>query len=277
MNMQTNHHEPPKPIVRVADLCKSFDKQDVLRSINIDFARGECTVVLGPSGCGKSVLLKHLLGLLLPDKGEVWFKDYRIDMLNESELSPIRRQFGFLFQNGALFDSLSVRENVAFPLREHTDLPERLIRHVVLTKLHAVGLRGAARLLPSELSGGMARRVALARAIVMDPKLLIYDEPFSGLDPISTGVVVRLIRHMNDALGISSIVVSHDVNEITAVADRSYLIADGRVIASGSPQQLRADHSELVQQFIHGMPDGPVPFHYPAADYSEQLLARVEE
>jgi len=170
-----------------------------------------------------------------------------------------------------------VFENVAFPLREHTDLPERLIRHVVLTKLHAVGLRGAARLLPSELSGGMARRVALARAIVMDPKLLIYDEPFSGLDPISTGVVVRLIRHMNDALGISSIVVSHDVNEITAVADRSFLIADGRVIASGSPQQLRADHSELVQQFIHGMPDGPVPFHYPAADYSEQLLARDEE
>ena len=177
-----------------------------------------------------------------------------------------------LFQQGALLTDYDVFENVAFPLREHTDLSERLMRHVVLMKLHAVGLRGAARLQPSELSGGMARRVALARAIVMDPQLLIYDEPFGGLDPISMGVVLRLIRQMNDALGITSIVVSHDVKETAEVADRTYLISDGTVVASGSPQQLRADRSEFVQQFIRGMADGPVPFHYPAADYHGQLL-----
>jgi phospholipid/cholesterol/gamma-HCH transport system ATP-binding protein len=180
---------------------------------------------------------------------------------------------GMLFQNGALLTDLDVYENVAFPLREHTRLPERLVRQIVLTKLHAVGLRGAARLMPAELSGGMARRVALARAIVMDPSLLVYDEPFVGLDPISMGVVLRLIRRLNDALGLTSIVVSHDVHEISNVADMSYLLSGGRVVAGGTPQQLNESPSEVVRQFMKGLADGPVPFHFPAKDYASELLA----
>jgi len=179
-----------------------------------------------------------------------------------------------LFQNGALLTDMSVFENVAFPLREHTRMGERLIRMVVLMKLHAVGLRGASELMPSELSGGMARRVALARAMVMDPDILIYDEPFVGLDPISMGVIVRLIRRMNDTLGISSIVVSHDIKEIAVVSDRSHLISDGRVVASGNPAELDQDSSEMVEQFMHGLPDGPVAFHYDAPDYEQQLFGR---
>jgi phospholipid/cholesterol/gamma-HCH transport system ATP-binding protein len=214
-----------------------------------------------------------ITGQLRPDKGTVRVNGRVVNEMPRAELYAMRREIGMLFQQGALLTDYDVFENVAFPVREHTDLSERLIRQVVLMKLHAVGLRGAARLQPSELSGGMARRVALARAIVMDPQLLIYDEPFGGLDPISMGVVLRLIRQMNDALGISSIVVSHDVKETAEVADRTYLISDGTVVASGSPQQLRADRSEFVQQFIRGMADGPVPFHYPAVDYHEQLLS----
>ncbi|MCZ6808879.1 MAG: ATP-binding cassette domain-containing protein, partial [Proteobacteria bacterium] len=200
-----------------------------------------------------------------------------VSALNQRDLYRFRRRFGMLFQNGALLTDLSVFENVAFPLREHTKLPNRLIRHVVLTKLHAVGLRGAADMMPSELSGGMARRVALARAIVMDPDILIYDEPFVGLDPISMGVIVRLVRQMNDALGISTILVSHDVQEIAAVADCSYLISDGKVAASGSPDELSNTSSEVVKQFMHGMADGPVAFHYAAPNYAEQLLGRDVE
>ena len=197
-----------------------------------------------------------------------------IATLSQVELYQLRQKFGMLFQNGALLTDINVFENVAFPLREHTDLTNRLIRHVVLTKLHAVGLRGAADMMPSELSGGMARRVALARAMVMDPEILIYDEPFVGLDPISMGVIVRLVRKMNDALGITSIVVSHDVAEISTVADRSYLISDGKVAASGSPDELKTAPSELVRQFMNGMADGPVAFHFDAPNYAEQLLGR---
>jgi phospholipid/cholesterol/gamma-HCH transport system ATP-binding protein len=200
-----------------------------------------------------------------------------IATLNQSELYKLRRRFGMLFQNGALLTDMNVFENVAFPLREHTQLSERLLRLVVLSKLHSVGLRGAADLMPSELSGGMARRVALARATVMDPDILIYDEPFVGLDPISMGVIVRLIRRMNDTLGISSIVVSHDLKEIGVVADRSHLISDGRVVASGSPADLNKESSEMVRQFMHGIADGPVAFHYDAPDYEEQLLSRDNE
>ena len=195
----------------------------------------------------------------------------------EADLYLLRQRFGMLFQNGALLTDLSVFENVAFPLREHTKLTNRLIRHVVLTKLHAVGLRGAADMMPSQLSGGMARRVALARAMVMDPEILIYDEPFVGLDPISMGVIVRLVKRMNDALGITSIIVSHDVEEVATVADRSFLISDGKVAASGSPDELRSAESELVRQFMHGMADGPVAFHMKASDYEEQLLGRDSE
>jgi phospholipid/cholesterol/gamma-HCH transport system ATP-binding protein len=264
-------------IVEIDHLGFARDQRQIFDDLNIKIRRGKITSIMGPSGTGKTTLLRIITGQLTPDTGTVRLNGLVVHELPRVKLYEMRRDIGMLFQQGALLTDFDVFENVAFSLREHTDLPERLIHHVVLTKLHAVGLRGAARLLPSELSGGMARRVALARAIVMDPKLLIYDEPFSGLDPIAMGVVLRLIRHMNDALGITSIVVSHDVRETGTVADYSYLIADGGVVASGSPQQLQADRSEFVQQFIRGMADGPVPFHYPAADYAEQLFERVEE
>jgi phospholipid/cholesterol/gamma-HCH transport system ATP-binding protein len=196
--------------------------------------------------------------------------------MRRADLYVLRRRMGMLFQNGALLTDLSVFENVAFPLREHTDLPERLIRQLVLTKLQAVGLRGAAELMPAELSGGMSRRVALARAIVMDPEILIYDEPFVGLDPISLGVILRLIRRLNDALGITSIVVSHDVQEIAAVADLVFLLSGGKVVARGTPQDLQSFPSDIVRQFIGGLADGPVPFHFPAPDYFGELLARED-
>ena len=214
---------------------------------------------------------------LHPDQGQVIVAGDDIAKYSLSELYGMRKRMGMLFQNGALLTDLSVFENVAFPLREHTKLGERLIRNVVLMKLHAVGLRGAAYMMPSQLSGGMARRVALARAIVMDPAILIYDEPFVGLDPISMGVIVRLVRRMNDALGITSIVVSRDVEEIATVADRSFLLSHGKVAASGSPDELRTANSDLVRQFMFGMADGPVGFHYDAPSYEEQLLGRDAE
>ena len=227
---------------------------------------------MGPSGTGKTTLLQLITRQLNPDKGKVIVAGEDISKYSISELYEMRQRMGMLFQNGALLTDMSVFENVAFPLREHTRLGERLIRNVVLMKLHSVGLRGAAYMMPAQLSGGMARRVALARAIVMDPALLIYDEPFVGLDPISMGVIAKLIRQMNDALGITSIVVSHDVKEISEVADYSYVIADGKVAASGRPADLKKESSELVRQFMLGLPDGPVAFHYDAPDYAEQLL-----
>jgi len=239
--------------------------------------RGEVTALMGPSGTGKTTLLRLITRQLVPQHGMICINGVDIATLSQCDLYHLRRRFGMLFQNGALLTDLSVFENVAFPLREHTELSNRLIRHVVLTKLHAVGLRGAADMMPAELSGGMARRVALARAMVMDPEILIYDEPFVGLDPISMGVIVRLVRRMNDALGITSIVVSHDVAEVSTVADRSYLISAGKVAASGSPDELNAAKSELVRQFMHGMADGPVAFHFEAPNYAEQLLGRDAE
>ena len=214
---------------------------------------------------------------LIPDAGTIHVDGIDISTLNQTELYEFRQRFGMLFQNGALLTDLNVFENVAFPLREHTELSNRLIRHIVLTKLHAVGLRGAADMMPAELSGGMARRVALARAMATDPEILIYDEPFVGLDPISMGVIVRLVRRMNDALGITSILVSHDVDEITTVSDCSFLISDGKVAGSGSPEELTNASSDVVRQFMHGMADGPVAFHYAAPDYAEQLLGRDAE
>jgi len=264
-------------IVDANDLHFARGERKIFNGLSMQVRRGEITAIMGPSGTGKTTLLRMITGQLLPDSGTVRLNGRVVNTMPRGELYEMRREIGMLFQQGALLTDYDVFENVAFPLREHTDLPDRLIRHVVLMKLHAVGLRGAARLQPSELSGGMARRVALARAIVMDPQLLIYDEPFGGLDPISMGVILRLIRQMNDALGITSIVVSHDVKETAEVADRTLLISDGKVVASGSPQQLRADRSEFVQQFIRGMADGPVPFHYPASDYSEQLLSGHDE
>lgn len=219
----------------------------IFEGLNLTIKRGEITALMGPSGTGKTTLLRLITRQLVPQQGTIWVNGVDIATLDLASLYQLRQRFGMLFQNGALLTDLSVFENVAFPLREHTKLTGRLIRHVVLTKLHAVGLRGAADMMPAQLSGGMARRVALARAMVMDPEILIYDEPFAGLDPISMGVIVRLVRRMNDALGITSIVVSHDVAEISTVADRSYLISGGKVAASGSPDELRTATSELVR------------------------------
>lgn len=264
-------------LIEIRDLMYSRGARVIFKDMNLTIKRGEVTALMGPSGTGKTTLLRLITRQLIPQQGAIFVNGVDIASLNQSKLYELRQRFGMLFQNGALLTDINVFENVAFPLREHTKLSNRLIRHVVLTKLHAVGLRGAADMMPAELSGGMARRVALARAMVMDPDILIYDEPFVGLDPISMGVIVRLVRRMNDALGITSIIVSHDVAEVSTVADRSYLISDGKVAASGSPDELNAAKSELVRQFMHGMADGPVAFHFDAPDYAEQLLGRDSE
>lgn len=264
-------------LLEIRDLDYSVGVRTIFKGLNLTIGRGQVTAIMGPSGTGKTTLLRLITRQIVPDRGVILVNGVDIAKLSLAELYRMRRRFGMLFQNGALLTDLSVFENVAFPLREHTRLSNRLIRHVVLTKLHAVGLRGAADMMPGQLSGGMARRVALARAMVMDPEILIYDEPFVGLDPISMGVIVRLVRRMNDALGISSIIVSHDVQEISTVADCSYLISGGQVAASGSPDELNMATSELVRQFMHGMADGPVAFHYDAPDYEEQLLGRDAE
>lgn len=264
-------------IIEIEDLDYARGQRQIFKGLSLSIKRGQVTAIMGPSGTGKTTLLNLITRQIRPDHGRILVDGIDVGTLNQPELFRLRRRFGMLFQQGALLTDMSVFENVAFPLREHTNLPNRLIRHIVLTKLHAVGLRGAADLMPSQLSGGMARRVALARAMVMDPDILIYDEPFVGLDPISMGVIVRLVRKMNDALGISSIIVSHDVQEVATVADCSYLISDGKVAASGSPDELSNTPSELVRQFMHGMADGPVAFHYAAPDYAEQLLGRETE
>ena len=243
----------------------------------MDIPRGRITAVMGPSGTGKTTLLRLITGQVAADSGSISVAGQDMRTVRRADLYVLRRRMGMLFQNGALLTDLSVFENVAFPLREHTDLPDRLIRQLVLTKLQAVGLRGAAELMPAELSGGMSRRVALARAIVMDPEILIYDEPFVGLDPISLGVILRLIRRLNDALGITSIVVSHDVQEISTVADVVFLLSGGKVVAKGTPQQLQSYPSEVVRQFIGGLADGPVPFHFPAPDYFGELLSTGQD
>jgi len=270
-------HTLSDALIEVRDLDFSRGPRPIFKNLNVTIARGDITAIMGPSGAGKTTLLRLITRQLDPDRGRVLIDGVDIATLNQTELYKLRRRFGMLFQNGALLTDMNVFENVAFPLREHTQLSDRLLRMVVLSKLHSVGLRGAADLMPSELSGGMARRVALARATVMDPDILIYDEPFVGLDPISMGVIVRLIRRMNDTLGISSIVVSHDIKEIGVVADRSHLISDGRVVASGSPEELKKESSEMVRQFMHGIADGPVAFHYDAPDYEEQLMGRDNE
>ena len=259
-------------VARLGGVHDAVDGKPIFRGLDIAIRRGQVTAIMGPSGTGKTTLLRLVTGQIFADAGQVIVDGRDVGTLDRRALYALRRRMGMLFQNGALLTDLDVFENVAFPLREHTRLPERLIRNVVLMKLHAVGLRGAAELYPQQLSGGMGRRVALARAIAMDPDILIYDEPFAGLDPISMGVVMRLIRQLNDALSISSIVVTHDVREISQIADTSYILSDGQVVASGGPKELEASSSEIVRQFIGGQADGPVPFHYPGPDYYEQLL-----
>jgi phospholipid/cholesterol/gamma-HCH transport system ATP-binding protein len=263
-------------VVEVREAHYGIATRTIFKGLDIKVRKGRITAIMGPSGTGKTTLLRLITGQIQPSQGSVvvWGKD--LADLDRHGIYALRKRMGMLFQNGALLTDLDVYENVAFPLREHTDLPEPLIRTLVLTKLHAVGLRGAAYLMPAELSGGMARRVALARAIVMDPEVLIYDEPFVGLDPISLGVILRLIRQMNEGLGITSIVVSHDVQELATIAHDSYLMSGGKVVASGTPKELAASNLEVVKQFMTGSDDGPVPFHYPAPDYRQDLLGEAE-
>jgi phospholipid/cholesterol/gamma-HCH transport system ATP-binding protein len=259
-------------VIEVRDVRYAIGGRAIFDGLDITARRGRITAFMGPSGTGKTTLLRLITGQSYAERGTVKVFGEEVSTMSGKELFGLRRRMGMLFQNGALLTDLDVYENVAFPLRAHTKLPEPLIRQLVLTKLHAVGLRGAAQLMPSELSGGMARRVALARAIVMDPEILIYDEPFVGLDPISMGVICRLIKQMNEALGITSIVVSHDVQELATIAHDSFLLSGGRVVASGTPEELARSTLPEVKQFMGGLADGPVAFHYPAPDYSTDLL-----
>jgi phospholipid/cholesterol/gamma-HCH transport system ATP-binding protein len=258
--------------VELKNLSFQRGDRDIFKDIDIRIPRGKVTGIMGPSGCGKTTLLRLIGAQLRPSKGDVWVNGQNLPGLSRSELFDMRKQMGVLFQSGALFTDLDVFENVAFPLRVHTQLPDEMIRDIVLMKLQAVGLRGALELMPDELSGGMKRRVALARAIALDPQILMYDEPFVGQDPIAMGVLVRLIRLLSDALGITSIVVSHDLAETASIADYIYLIGDTQVLGQGTPDELMNSQDPRVRQFMQGIPDGPVPFHFPAADYRDDLL-----
>ncbi len=260
------------PFIKVRDVHFSRGSKLIFDGVDMDFQRGKVTAIMGPSGTGKTTLLKLIGGQLKPSSGSIEVDGQNVHQLKRKQLYQLRKKMGMLFQSGALLTDISVFDNVAFPLREHTTLPESMIRHLVLMKLNAVGLRGARYLMPAELSGGMARRVALARAIALDPMMIMYDEPFTGQDPISMGVLVRLIRLLNNALGLSSIVVSHDVKETCAIADYVYLVSAGKVMEHGSPEQLANSDSEWSQQFMQGMADGPVHFHYAAEDYAKDLL-----
>jgi len=265
----------PELAVELRDVTFAYDTRTILRGITMAVPRGKVVAIMGGSGGGKTTILRLIGGQLKPGAGEVLVANRSVPGMDRDELFAMRRKIGMLFQFGALFTDMTVFENIAFALREHTDLPEELIRDLVLMKLHAVGLRGAAQLMPSELSGGMARRVALARAVALDPMLVLYDEPFAGLDPISLGVVGQLIRRLNDALGITSIIVTHDVYESLKIVDYLYFVAEGRIIAQGTPAEVRASGEAFVRQFVDGQPDGPVRFHYPAPDYRQELFARV--
>ena len=260
-------------IVQIRGLHFSRGTRQIFQNMDMDIQRGKVTVIMGPSGTGKTTLLKLIGAQLRPQHGTVHVDGQDVHQLKHTELYVLRKRMGMLFQSGALLTDLNVFDNVAFPLREHTRLSEVLIRHLVLTRLQAVGLRGARDLMPSQLSGGMARRIALARALVLDPMMMLYDEPFTGQDPISMGVLVTLIRTVNDALGLTSIVVSHDVPEALSIADYAYVVSDGQVVEQGTPEALKASSSDWVQQFIQALPDGPVPFHYPSEDYLSDLMA----
>lgn len=258
-------------IVRVRGLTTVLNGKTIFDALDLDIPRGKVTAIMGPSGTGKTTLLKHITGQMRGQSGEVWVDGRNVPALRREQLFELRERIGYLFQNSALLTDFDVFENVAFPLRQHTALPEVLIRNIVLTKLQAVGLRGAARLLPSELSGGMARRVALARAIVFDPMLILYDEPFVGFDPIALNQVLKLIRTLNETLGITSVLVAHELAAVQQVADHVYLIANGKVVAQGDPKTIASDGSPWTRQFFGGEADGPVPFQYPAGDYAASL------
>lgn len=260
-------------LVTVKQLTFSRGERKIFDDVNLHVPKGKVTAIMGPSGIGKTTLLRLIGGQIYPDSGEIWFDGHNIPSLSRSKLYQERKKMSMLFQSGALFTDLNVFDNVAFPLREHTQLEEPLIRTLVLLKLEAVGLRGAAELMPSELSGGMARRAALARAIALDPDLIMFDEPFVGQDPITMGVLVELIRNLNQALGVTSIVVSHDVPEVMSIADWCYILANGKVVACGTPEELRDNPEPQVQQFLKGEADGPVPFSYPSQPLAKELFS----
>lgn len=259
--------------VTVKDLHFSRANKVIFSGVNLTLRQGKITALLGPSGTGKTTLLHLLGGQLQPQKGSIQVFGQEVPQLGRKELFKLRSRMGVLFQSGALFTDMTVYDNVAFPLRVNTPLPESMIQDLVLIKLEAVGLRGARDLMPAQLSGGMARRVALARAIALDPELLMYDEPFAGQDPISMGVLVQLVKRLNQALGLTSVIVSHDLQETLSIADYAYILAGGQVIAEGTPAELAASTQEEVRQFIGGLPDGPVAFNYPAASFATDLFA----
>jgi phospholipid/cholesterol/gamma-HCH transport system ATP-binding protein len=258
-------------LVEIRDLHFAYGDRPILSNLRMDFPRGKLIAVMGGSGCGKTTVLRLIGGQIRPQQGTVRVAGHVVNELDTNGLYKLRRKMGMLFQFGALFTDLSVYDNVAFPLREHTSLPEELIRDLVLMKLNAVGLRNAHKLKPSEISGGMSRRVALARAIALDPELIMYDEPFAGLDPISMGVTANLIRNLNDTLGSTSILVSHDVHETFMIADYVYFMSAGKIVAEGTPAEMRASQDPYVKQFVNAAPDGPVPFHYPGTSLVDDL------
>jgi phospholipid/cholesterol/gamma-HCH transport system ATP-binding protein len=265
-----------EPLVKLSDVNFTYDQRPVLQGINMEIPRGKVVAIMGLSGCGKTTTLRLIGGQLKPTRGEVKVDGQVVHELDSDGLYKLRRRMGMLFQFGALFTDMSVYDNVAFQMREHTDLPETMIRDLVLMKLHAVGLRGAHKLMPTELSGGMARRVALARAIALDPMLIMYDEPFAGLDPISLSIVGELIRTLNDALGASSIVVTHDVQESLKIVDYVYFVSEGKIIAQGTAEDIKHSKEPYVHQFVWGEADGPVSFHYPTAkSYKDEILMRA--
>ncbi|MDD2800605.1 MAG: ATP-binding cassette domain-containing protein [Methylobacter sp.] len=264
---------PQNSLVSVRHLTFTRGDTKIFDDISMEFERGKITAIMGPSGTGKTTLLKLIGGQLFPNQGIINIDNKNVHQLRRADLYSLRKRMGMLFQSGALLTDMNVYDNVAFPLREHTHLPESMIRTLVLMKLQAVGLRGARNLMPNELSGGMARRVALARAIALDPMMIMYDEPFTGQDPISKGALVHLIKSLNNTLGLTSIMVSHDVQETTAIADYIYVISGGKIVGQGTPQEIKQSTSEWVQQFMTGAADGPVHFHYPAKDYVDDLLS----
>lgn len=261
----------PAPFVELRNVSFGYGERTILRDVCLQVPRGKVTALMGASGGGKTTVLRLIGGQERAQQGQVLVNGQDVGQMNAQQLYTMRRRMGMLFQFGALFTDMSVLDNVAFPLREHTKLPEDMVRDIVLMKLHAVGLRGARDLMPSQVSGGMARRVALARAIALDPELVMYDEPFAGLDPISLGTAARLIRTLNDALGLTSILVSHDVEETFHVADHVVILGAGGIAAQGTPDEVRQNPDPLVQQFIHARPQGPVPFHYPAPSLEQDF------